>query len=135
MPVHHFDVIYIDDDPMMTELFNQFTRWKYGDWRSYAITDPLMLYNQIRAGDITARVWIVDIMMPGKNGTEVAAAIRERYGAGANIVGYTALEPQTLKTDPEYSGGLDNFSCIILKNEGIAHLLGLADGLVRNTPA
>lgn len=131
MAKHHFDVIYVDDDPMMTELFNQFVSWKYQQWRAYSFTDPLMLSNQIDQEEISARVWIIDLMMPEKNGTELAAAIREKYGEQEMIIGYTALETHVLQFDPQYSSGLQNFSQIVKKNEGISRLLGLADNLLR----
>jgi CheY-like chemotaxis protein len=131
---HQFDVIYMDDDPMMTELFNQFVSWKYQQWRSYSFTDPLTLYKQINQDEVSAKVWIIDLMMPEKNGTEIAAAIREKYGMDAVIIGYTALETHVLQVDPQYSGGLRNFSEIVKKNEGISRLLGLADSLIRSQP-
>lgn len=131
MAKNTFDVIYIDDDPMMAELFNQFISWKYQHWRAYAFTDPVLLYKQITAGEVNARVWIIDLMMPGKNGVELATAVRAQYGPQAMIVGYTALETQVLQADPEYCGGLDLFTHLIRKNEGIARVLALADSEVR----
>jgi CheY-like chemotaxis protein len=126
-----YDVVYMDDDPMMTELFDQFATWKYRQWRAFSFNDPVVLYNQVMAGTIDAQVWIIDIMMPKKNGTEIAAAIRERFGAGAMILGYTALEPAALQEDPLYNQGLHLFSKIVRKNEGIASLLKQADALVK----
>lgn len=126
-----YDVVYMDDDPMMTELFDQFATWKYRHWQAYSCTDPLALYHQVTTGEINAQVWIIDIMMPKKNGAEIAAAIRERYGPAAMIIGYTALEPAALREDPQYSHGLHMFSKIVRKNEGIASLLKQADALVK----
>jgi CheY-like chemotaxis protein len=126
-----FDVVYIDDDPLMAELFNQFISWKYQHWHAYAFTDPVVVLQQVQAGEVNARVWIIDLMMPNTNGVELAAAVRAQYGPDAVIVGYTALETQVLETDPEYSQGLDWFNHLMRKNEGIARLLTLADSEVR----
>lgn len=131
MAKYHFDVIYMDDDPMMTELFNQYISWKYQQWRAYSFTDPLMLYKQIRRGEIQAKVWIIDIMMPEKSGPDLAAAIREQFGPQEVILGYTALEPHVLQADPQYNTGLHYFTQIVKKNEGISRLLSLADSLIR----
>lgn len=135
MAKYTFDVIYIDDDPMMTELFNQFISWKYRQWHAYAYTDPVTLWNQIANGDVTAKVWIIDIMMPDKNGAEIACAIREKFGEQVPVVGYTALEPTTLQNDSQYSTGLHYFSQIVRKNEGIAKVLEVVDGLLKNQMA
>lgn len=131
MAKNTFDVIYIDDDPMMADLFNQFISWKYPQWRAYAFTDPVMLYRQIISGEVASRVWIIDLMMPEKNGVELARAVLEQYGAEQVLIGYTALETQVLEGDPAYSGGLDLFTHLIRKNEGIGRLLALADNEVR----
>ena len=135
MANYAFDVIYIDDDPMMTELFNQFINWKYRAWRAYACTDPVLLWKQIRAGELTAKVWIIDIMMPDKDGGEIACAVRERFGADVPVLGYTALELTTLQNDPAYSHSLEHFTQIVRKNEGIARVLALADGMMKNQVA
>lgn len=116
---------------MMAELFNQFISWKYQHWHAYAFTDPAVLYRQIADSEVDARVWIIDLMMPETNGVQLAASIRERCGPQSVIVGYTALETKILQMDPEYSGGLDLFTYLIRKNEGIARVLTLADAEVR----
>ena len=126
-----FDVVYIDDDPMMADLFNQFISWKYQHWHAYAFTDPVLVHKQVTAGELDTRVWIIDLMMPQTNGVDLAAAVRAQYGQDAVIVGYTALETHVLEMDPEYSQGLDLFSHLIRKNEGIARVLALADAEVR----
>jgi len=122
----------MDDDPMMADLFNQFVSWKYSAWCTHAFTDPVLFYRQIRAGEIGAKVWIVDIMMPQVNGCQIAAAIREQMGQEQVILGYTALEPSTLYGEPEYSGGMHFFTQVVRKNEGIARVLSLAESLMKS---
>lgn len=132
MAKNTFDVIYMDDDQMMADLFSQFIGWKYPRWRAHAFTNPVLLHRELRAGDIEAKVWIIDIMMPEINGCQIAAAIREHYGQDQVILGYTALEPETLHEDPQYSTGLHLFTRIVRKNEGMARLLSLADTLLES---
>lgn len=131
MPTYSCDVVYMDDDPMMVDLVQQFISWKYQQWKVCSFTDPQVLSNQIEAGEIAARVWIIDLMMPVKNGPEIAREIREKFGPRSAILGYTALEPVTLQSDPQYRDGLMYFTQLVRKNEGIARLLGLADDLLR----
>jgi CheY-like chemotaxis protein len=130
MTILRYDVIYMDDDPMMVELFTQFIGWKYRHWNAFSITNPLLLWKQVRARELAARVWIIDVMMPEKNGCDIAEAIRAQYGSAEQIIGYTALETGTLRSDPQYSRRLELFNHIVRKNEGIARVLLLAEELL-----
>lgn len=126
-----YDVIYMDDDPMMTELFNQFVGWRYQQWRVNTYTDPLVLHKQIRSGEVNARVWVIDIMMPKINGAELASEIRALYGVDVPVLGYTALERSALDADEQYRQGLHHFTQIVRKNEGIARLLDIVDNFLQ----
>jgi DNA-binding response OmpR family regulator len=122
----------MDDDPMMADLLNQFISWKFSGWKAYTFTDPMLLYRKIKAGEVGARDWVVDIMMPEVNGCQIAAAIRQQFDDDQVILGYTALEPGTIQDDPEYRDGLQFFTQVVRKNEGIARLLGLAESLMKD---
>jgi hypothetical protein len=42
-------VIYIDDEPTMTDIFNQYVSWKYKHWRAVSFTNSVELYEKITA--------------------------------------------------------------------------------------
>ncbi len=133
MAMNNYDVIYIDDEPTMVDIFQQFVNWKFKHWRTCTFIDSKELYDKIVANEISSVVWIVDIMMPFKNGTEVAEAVSRESEPGTVILGYTALDPHTLETRPEYRDGLRHFSKIINKQENFGNLLELVDMWVRKT--
>ncbi len=119
----HYDVVYVDDEPTMTTIFNQVVNLKYQNWRSISFNDSQILFERIEAGNISASVWIIDLMMPEKNGVQLARAIRGGGDSEAVLIGYTALDPQALGRSPEYSDALDLFSRIIGKQEGFIKVL------------
>jgi response regulator of citrate/malate metabolism len=127
MAMLNYDVIYIDDEPTMTDIFNQFVNYKYKHWRACAYTNSQDLYEKILANEVSAAVWIVDIMMPQKNGTEIAAAVSRECGPGTVILGYTALDQHTLGSRTEYKEGLRYFSKIINKQDNFSNLLDFVD--------
>jgi DNA-binding NtrC family response regulator len=131
MAMSNYDVIFIDDETTMTDIFNQYVNWKYKHWRACAFVDSQDLYDRITANQVSAVVWIVDIMMPRKNGTEIAAAIVHECAPGTIILGYTALDPYSLEARPEYVNGLKHFSRIINKQENFNNLLDLVDVMVK----
>jgi DNA-binding NtrC family response regulator len=131
MAMQNFDVIYIDDEPTMTDIFNQYVNFKFKHWRARAYTNSQELYEKIIGNEVSATVWIVDIMMPQKNGTEIAAAVSREYGPGAVILGYTALDQHTLGSRTEYKDGLRFFSKIINKQDNFSNLLDFVDVWVK----
>jgi DNA-binding NtrC family response regulator len=119
----HYDVVYVDDEPTMTTIFNQVVNLKYQHWRAIAFNDSQVLYDRIEAGGISASVWILDLMMPEKNGIQIANAIRRAGDANAVLIGYTALDLQALGRSTEYNCAMDLFSRIIGKQEGFIKVL------------
>ena len=131
MAMNNFDVVYIDDEVCMTDIFSQFVKFKYQHWRACAFNDSMDLYNKIVSNEISAKVWIVDVMMPGRNGTQIAAALSEVVDPSTVVIGYTALDHHTLESKPEYKTGLRCFSRIINKQENFSNLLDLVDVWVK----
>jgi response regulator of citrate/malate metabolism len=127
MAMTNYDVIFIDDEPTMVDIFNHFTAWKFKHWRCCSFTDSQDLYDRIVTNQISASVWIVDIMMPRKNGTQIAAAIAQECEPGTVILGYTALDQHTLDSRPEYAQGVKHFSRIFNKQDNFNALLELVD--------
>jgi DNA-binding NarL/FixJ family response regulator len=121
--IDRYDVIYVDDEPTMTTIFNQVVNLKYQQWRTIAFNDPSILFDRIEARNITSRVWIIDLMMPEKNGIQIAQAVRATGDFSTVLIGYTALDPQALGRSAEYSAALDLFSRIIGKQEGFIKVL------------
>lgn len=127
MAMNNFDVIYIDDEPSMTDIFTHFVNFKYKHWRVAAYNDSQELYNRIVSNEISSVVWIVDIMMPRKNGAQIAEAIARECSPGTVILGYTALDPTAIETQPEYQRGARHFTKIVNKQENFVNLLDLVD--------
>ena len=121
--IDQYDVIYVDDEPTMTAIFNQMVNLKYRHWRILAVNDSESLFKRIEERSISAAVWIVDLMMPGKNGVQIAQAVRGAGDFSAALIGYTALDAQTLGGSAEYGAALDVFSRIIGKQEGFLRVL------------
>ncbi|MBE0697391.1 MAG: response regulator [Anaerolineaceae bacterium] len=131
-----YDLIYVDDEPTMTTIFTQVINMKYQQWRTTAFNDSQEVYTRIQARSISARVWIVDLMMPEKNGIQIAQAVRDAGDFSAVLIGYTALDPQSLGRKEEYSAALDLFSRIIGKQEGFIKVLaGLQATVLRQVKA
>ena len=131
MALYNYDVIYIDDEPTMADIFNQFVNFKYKHWRARSFTNSAELYEKILSNEVSAAVWIVDMMMPQKNGAEIAAVVSQECPAGTLILGYTALDPHTLNTRAEYQPGLRHFSRIVNKQDNFLNLLDLVDVWLR----
>lgn len=125
--IDQYDVIFIDDETTMTTIFNQVVNLKHQHWRACSFNDSLALYELIEAKRISASIWIIDLMMPGKNGIEIAQAIRGSGDFTSVLIGYTALDPQSLSRNPDYRNALDVFSRIIGKQEGFIKLLAGLD--------
>jgi FixJ family two-component response regulator len=127
MAGNEFDVIVIDDEVTVTQIFQQYFLWKYKDWRYQTFNNPETLLDSIARFNLTAKVWIIDIMMPGKNGAEIAAFIRQQYGQAPVVLAYTALDRQLLESEEKYKNGMKHFNHIISKKEDFASILSLVE--------
>lgn len=125
-----YDVIFIDDEVSLTEIFQHFVLAKYKDWRFQAFSNANLAYSQIVDNQLTATVWIIDLMMPGKNGMEIAGAIREQNGHNPIVLAYTALDNQDLRREEGYRDGLLHFDKVVNKMEDPVSLLSQVDVLV-----
>ena len=123
-----FDVIFIDDEVTLTEIFQYFVMTKYKKWRFTTFCNAPQAYSQIVDQRLTASVWIVDMIMPGKNGAQIAEAIRANQNGDRPVVlAYTALDRSDLKRFKEYKESIQHFSGVINKREDLADLLSLVD--------
>lgn len=129
-PMDQYDLIYVDDDSTMVAIFEQVIKLKYRHWRATSFADPLVIFEKISGQQIAARVWIIDLMMPKKNGVEIAQAIRAAGQADAVLIAYTALDPRALARRPEYGTGLHLFERIVGKQEGFIKILAGLDASV-----
>ena len=134
MAGNEFDVIVIDDESNVTQIFQQYFLWKYKNWRFQTFNDPVNLLDSITKFDLKAKVWIIDIMMPVKNGTEVAAFIRQQHGQAPIVLAYTALDRHLLESEEKYKHGMKHFNHIISKKEDFSSILSLVEVWVGNTP-
>jgi DNA-binding response OmpR family regulator len=122
-----FDVIFIDDEVSLTEIFQHYVLAHYKGWRFTAFSNSALAYKEIAIGHLSATVWIIDLMMPGKNGVQIAEAIRAFYGQRPTLIAYTALDRGDLQRHDEYRSGLHHFNRIINKMEDPVSLLSLVD--------
>jgi CheY-like chemotaxis protein len=123
-----FDVVFIDDEVTLTEIFQYFVLIHYKDWRFTTFSNASMAYDQIVNHQLSAAVWIVDMMMPGKNGAQIAEAIRANQNGDIPVVlAYTALDRNELARYDEYKNGIKYFSGVINKREDLPDLLSLVD--------
>ena len=126
-----YDVVIIDDEVSVTGLFQQFIIWKFQDWRFMTFNDSQIAYNAIANGQIKAKVWVIDMMMPNKNGADIAEAVREFQGDSSVLLAFTALEKRTLETQEAYRHGMHHFNHVINKCEDITSVLSLIEVWVR----
>jgi len=122
-----FDVVFIDDEVSLTDIFQHFVLMKYKNWRFTTFSNPNMVYEQIINQDLTAAVWIIDMMMPGKNGAQIATAIRSKNGNNPVVLAYTALDRDELEHRDEYRAGLQHFDRVVNKRSDLPDLLSLVD--------
>ena len=123
-----FDVVFIDDEVTLTEIFQYFALTKYKDWRFTTFSNASMAYDQIVNHHLSASVWIIDIMMPGKNGTQIAEAIRSNQNGNQPVVlAYTALDRSELYRFAEYKDGIKHFTSVINKRDDLPDVLSLVD--------
>jgi len=110
-----YDVVFIDDEVSLTDIFQQYIIWKFKEWKYITFNNPSLAYNAIVSSGVTAKVWIVDMMMPQKNGAEIAEAIRLQNGDKPVILAYTALDRRALEGNDTYRSGMKYFNHIINK--------------------
>ena len=127
-----FDVIIIDDEVNVTQIFQQYFLWKYKDWRYQTFNNPVDLLDSIENDNLQAKVWIIDIMMPVINGVEIATAIRRLNGQAPIVLAYTALDRVLLYTEEKYKHGMQHFNHIISKKEDFSSILSLVEVWVEN---
>ncbi len=122
-----YDVIFIDDEASLTEIFQHYVLAKYKSWRFLTFSNSVSAYNEIVHNDLQATVWIVDMMMPGRNGAQIASAIRTSCGSSPVVLAYTALDRQELYDHEEYRDSVDHFNQVMNKREDLTSLLSLVD--------
>lgn len=127
MESSEYDLIIIDDEVSVTDIFQQYVLWKYAHWRFMTFSNPQIVYDAIVKGQMRAKVWVIDIMMPNKNGTEIADAIRQYHGKEAILLAYTALERRTLDTQEAYRDGMKHFNHIVNKRDDFLSVLSLVE--------
>jgi CheY-like chemotaxis protein len=130
-----YDVIILDDEVSLTDLFQQYILWKYKEWRFLTLNNSQVTYDAIVSGKVGARVWVVDLMMPNKNGSDIAEAIRTHLGPLPIILAYTALDRHTIETHENYKHGLKHFSHIVNKKDDFSSILALIDMWVKSPAA
>jgi len=67
------------------------------------------------------------MMMPGKNGADIAVAIRKLFGPTPVLLAYTALDKRTLETQEAYRHGMQHFNHVINKREDFTSILSLIE--------
>jgi DNA-binding NarL/FixJ family response regulator len=122
-----FDVVIIDDESTVTDLFQQFILWKYKDWDFLTFNNSDILHTAITNRTVNARVWVIDMMMPGKNGADLAVTIRDIYGDKPVLLAYTALDKRTLETQKAYAHGIKHFKHVVNKREDFTSILSLIE--------
>jgi len=132
----NLDVVFIDDEKSLTEIFHHYVLVKYKGWRFTTFTNANNAYEQIVKKRLSAKIWIVDMMMPGKNGSQIAKAIRTSHRSDRPVIlAYTALDRQELRQQEEYRSGLPCFDRVVNKRESLPELLSLVDvWLARSQP-
>jgi DNA-binding response OmpR family regulator len=128
-----YDVVIIDDESTVTDLFQQFILWKYMDWDFLTFNNSDILHAAICAKTVSAIVWVIDMMMPGKNGADIAVAIRNIYGEEPILLAYTALDKRTLETQKSYAHGIRYFNHVVNKKEDFTSILSLIEVWIAQT--
>jgi DNA-binding NtrC family response regulator len=126
-----YDVVIIDDEVSVSDVFQQYILWKFPDWRFLTLNNPQIAWDTITRSQLSAKVWVVDMMMPHKNGADIATAIRKTYGDTPVILAYTALEKRTLETQEAYVHGMPHFNHVVNKREDIPSVLSLIEVWIR----
>jgi DNA-binding NtrC family response regulator len=123
----NYDVVIIDDEVSVTDIFQQYLIYKYKDWRFMTFNNSQIAHTAIANGQLSAKVWIIDMMMPNKNGADIAEAVRDAQGGDPVLLAYTALEKRTLETQEAYKHGMHHFNHVINKREDFTSILSLIE--------
>jgi DNA-binding NarL/FixJ family response regulator len=123
----NYDVVIIDDEVSVTDIFQQYIIFKYKDWRFMTFNNSQIAHSAIMNEQINAKVWVIDMMMPNKNGADIAEAVRETQGSDPVVLAYTALEKRTLETQDAYRDGMKHFNHVINKREDFSSILSLIE--------
>jgi len=119
-----YDVVFIDDEEFLTEIFKHFVGRKYDTWRCTTFSDSTKAYKQIMDEGLSARVWIVDLMMPEMNGAQIAEAIRSRQNGNETLViAYTAMERSEMLRHEELRSRMGLFDWIMNKRSMLPEIL------------
>ena len=127
MPTPEYDLVIIDDEVSVTDLFQQYILWKFPNWRFMTFNNSQIAYNAITSGHILAKVWVIDMMMPNKNGADIAIAVRDIQGDSPVLLAYTALEKRTLETQDAYRHSMHHFNHVVNKREDFTSILSLLE--------
>ncbi|HBX70806.1 MAG TPA: hypothetical protein DEH25_15855 [Chloroflexi bacterium] len=122
-----YDVVIIDDEVSVTDIFQQYIIYKYKNWRFITYNNSQRAYEAIGSGQITSKVWVIDMMMPSKNGADIAEVVRQAQGDSPIVLAYTALEKRTLETQEAYRHGMHHFNHVINKREDFVSILSLIE--------
>lgn len=126
-----YDVIFIDDVVTLTDIFQQYIIWNYNDWSFLTFNNSSLAHSAIINNRITAAVWIIDMMMPQKNGADLAKAIRSQSGDMPILLAYSALDRRALESNDSYRDGMPHFNQIINKKEDLSSILSLVDVFIK----
>lgn len=130
-----FDVVFIDDEITLLEIFQHYVLAKHGDWRFTTFSNASLAYQEILSRRLAAKVWILDLMMPGRNGAEIAEVVRQKGGESPVVLAYTALDSEQIMNDESYRDKMGHFDTVINKKEDIASVLSLVDVWVQQARA
>ena len=123
----NYDVVIIDDEVSVTDIFQQYIIYKYQTWRFMTFNNSQLAHEAISNGQLSAKVWVIDMMMPNKNGADIAEAVRQEQGDSPVVLAYTALEKRTLETQDAYKHGMQHFNHVINKREDFTSILSLIE--------
>ena len=60
----NYDVVIIDDEVSVTDIFQQYIIYKYKDWRFRTFNNSQMAYEAIMDDQLTSKVWVIDRNAP-----------------------------------------------------------------------
>lgn len=123
----NYDVVIIDDEVSVTDIFQQYIIYKYKEWRFMTFNNSQLAHEAITNGQLSAKVWVIDMMMPNKNGADIAEVVRNTQGDEPVVLAYTALEKRTLETQEAYRHGMHYFNHVINKREDFTSILSLIE--------
>lgn len=125
-----FDIVFVDDEIPTTNVFNSFFSIIYVNNTSRVYNNPLLVAEDLRANKVHAKVWLIDVMMNGLNGVELALLVREKFGKAVKIFAYSALEKEVLYSKFPKAGVFDGFyNRIVTITDVVEELIKQADAL------